>query len=157
MRHKKKREEDAELGRRDCRARGGEMNLFMQSCCMISPAMLIPTPVHKIASRRGRREARKICHWSASACKSPARLTSITPIKREATLRTASKSASATVTVYFFIFTSLVKNLPIQANNQSQTAPGNRTALVYKCNAFHTTSPIPPHTFDKQRLIMPLI
>ena len=34
----------------------GETNLFMHSCCMIRPATLMPTPVHRMASRRGRRE-----------------------------------------------------------------------------------------------------
>ena len=38
----------------------GDTNLFAQSCCMISPATLIPTPVHNMASKRGSREINKI-------------------------------------------------------------------------------------------------
>ena len=44
----------------------GETNLFMQSCCMINPATLMPTPVQRMASRRGMREIRKISKISAS-------------------------------------------------------------------------------------------
>ena len=57
----------------------GETNLFMQSCCMIRPATLMPTPVHRIASRRGRREIRKISSCSSSPDSSPDRFISITP------------------------------------------------------------------------------
>ena len=38
----------------------GETNLFIQSCCIIRPATLMPVPVQRIARRRGRREIRKI-------------------------------------------------------------------------------------------------
>ena len=44
----------------------GDTNLFMQSCCMMRPATLIPTPVHSTASRRGSREIRKISSCSRS-------------------------------------------------------------------------------------------
>lgn len=37
----------------------GDTNLFIQSCCIISPATLMPAPVHRTARRRGRREIRK--------------------------------------------------------------------------------------------------
>ena len=40
----------------------GEMNLFIQSCCMINPGTLIPIPVQRIASKRGKREIKKISH-----------------------------------------------------------------------------------------------
>ena len=42
----------------------GNTNLFMQSFCIIRPATLIPTLVHRIASRRGRREISSVCTWS---------------------------------------------------------------------------------------------
>lgn len=38
----------------------GEINLLLHNCCMISPATLIPIPVHKIARSRGSLEMRKI-------------------------------------------------------------------------------------------------
>ena len=81
----------------------GEMNLFMQSCCIISPAMLIPTPVHKIASKRGTQEARKIFHWRLSARKSPRKSTSIAPMKSEATPRATIAARRIHVAVFFFI------------------------------------------------------
>lgn len=48
----------------------GETNLLLQSCCMIRPATLMPTPVHKIASRRGRRDTRKTSHKERSPVRS---------------------------------------------------------------------------------------
>ena len=61
----------------------GETNLLLQSCCMMSPATLIPTPVHKIASRRGRREIRKTFHRCASPDSRSEGVISMTPTKRE--------------------------------------------------------------------------
>lgn len=61
----------------------GDTNLFMQSCCMISPATLMPTPVHRIASRRGRRETTRIFNCSRSPLNSDAKSRSITPTNRE--------------------------------------------------------------------------
>ena len=61
----------------------GDTNLFMQSCCIISPATLIPTPVHNMASRRGSREIKKISHCCVSPLNSPEAFTSKTPINRE--------------------------------------------------------------------------
>ena len=81
----------------------GETNLFMQSCCMISPATLMPTPVHKMASRRGRREIRKMRMASPSPERSEARSMSITPTNREHTLSTASRLASKTLDRCFLI------------------------------------------------------
>ena len=37
----------------------GETNLFIHSCCIIRPATLIPTPVHRIARRWGSREMKR--------------------------------------------------------------------------------------------------
>ena len=59
----------------------GETNLFMQSCCMIRPATLIPTPVHRMASSRGSRERRKISHWSQFPDSRLGTSRSITPYK----------------------------------------------------------------------------
>ena len=69
----------------------GETNLFMQSCCMISPATLMPMPVQRMASRRGRREIRKISHVSTlPVSRSEGRMSS-TPTNREPTERISSK------------------------------------------------------------------
>lgn len=38
----------------------GDTNLLLHNCCIISPATLIPTPVHKMASSLGKRETIKI-------------------------------------------------------------------------------------------------
>ena len=61
----------------------GETNLFMQSCCIIKPATLIPTPVHKIANSRGNLETMKISHCFASPEDREDKLISITPTKGE--------------------------------------------------------------------------
>ena len=42
----------------------GDTNLFMHSCCIISPATLMPIPVHKTARSLGRREIIKISSCS---------------------------------------------------------------------------------------------
>lgn len=84
----------------------GETNLLLQSCCIISPATLMPTPVHKMASRRGRRDARKIFHCSASP---PARLSrsrSMTPMNRENRARISSATARMSVVKCFLIMIS---------------------------------------------------
>ena len=48
----------------------GETNLFMHNCCIISPAVLMPIPVHRIASSLGILDTRKISHCFASPVKS---------------------------------------------------------------------------------------
>ena len=65
----------------------GETNLFMQSCCIIKPATLIPTPVHKIANSLGNLETIKISHCFASPENREDKLMSITPTKRERTAK----------------------------------------------------------------------
>ena len=57
--------------------------MFMQSCCMMSPATLIPTPVQRIANSRGIREMRKTFHCSKSPEKRPGMFTSITPTNKD--------------------------------------------------------------------------
>ena len=81
----------------------GETNLFMQSCCMISPATLIPTPVHKIASRRGNREIKRISIFSSSPLSRLAGVRSRTPINSEQTDRTASMTVRKMVLLYFLM------------------------------------------------------
>ena len=81
----------------------GETNLFMQSCCIIKPATLIPMPVHKIASRRGRREISKIRSCSLFPSNNSESCISITPINSETTDRTANRNASSTVDRLFEI------------------------------------------------------
>lgn len=61
----------------------GETNLFMHSCCIISPATLIPTPVQSMASSRGSREIKNISNSSKSPVNSADSLISITPTKSE--------------------------------------------------------------------------
>ena len=63
----------------------GETNLFIHSCCIIRPATLMPTPVHRIASRRGNRETRSILSCSRLPPNSSPIFRSITPTNREAT------------------------------------------------------------------------
>ena len=81
----------------------GETNLFMQSCCIISPAMLIPTPVHRIAKSLGRREIKKISHCSISPDKSPLKLMSKTPTKRDHMERTSKLNARHIVKPYLLM------------------------------------------------------
>ena len=73
----------------------GETNLFMHSCCMISPATLIPIPVQRIASNLGKREIRKSSNCSALPANSSPGVISITPTKSERKETTASSSPSA--------------------------------------------------------------
>ena len=61
----------------------GETNLLLHSCCMMRPATLMPTPVQRMASRRGSREIKKISSCSKSPENRPARSTSMTPTKRD--------------------------------------------------------------------------
>ena len=44
----------------------GETNLFMQSCCIMKPATLIPILVHNIANSLGNLETMKISHCFTS-------------------------------------------------------------------------------------------
>ena len=74
----------------------GDINLFIQSCCMIKPAILIPTPVHKIAKRRGSLEIKKISNCSPSL-KREVKFISRTPTNKETTDRITSRTASVTV------------------------------------------------------------
>lgn len=75
----------------------GETNLFMQSCCMISPATLMPMPVQRMASRRGKREIRKISHVSTlPVSRSEGRMSS-TPTNKEQTERIISRTPRKTV------------------------------------------------------------
>ena len=46
----------------------GDTNLLLHNCCMISPATLMPIPVHRMASRRGSREIRKTLHLLEVSC-----------------------------------------------------------------------------------------
>lgn len=61
----------------------GEINLLLHNCCMISPATLIPIPVHKIARSRGSLEIRKISICSGSPLKRSAGIISMTPTNKE--------------------------------------------------------------------------
>ena len=74
----------------------GDTNLFMQSCCMISPATLMPMPVQRMASRRGIRASRKI--FSSIPPESSELIwISVAPTNRDSTDRIASKAARITV------------------------------------------------------------
>ena len=81
----------------------GETNLFMHSCCMISPATLIPTPVQRMARSLGSREIRKISSCSRSPASRAANWMSITPTNRERTDRIARTIARITVKVHFLM------------------------------------------------------
>lgn len=61
----------------------GDINLSIQSCCLVTPTTLMPTPIHKIASRRGSRDMiikSKLPKFSSSKVRN-----SMAPIKIEAT------------------------------------------------------------------------
>ena len=62
----------------------GEINIFMQSCCIISPATLIPIPVHKIANKRGSLDIINISHCLTSPLNRPETFISKTPTNNEA-------------------------------------------------------------------------
>lgn len=61
----------------------GETNLFMQSCCIIRPATLIPTPVHRIARSRGNLEIIRISSCSKLPAKSSDGVIVITPRNKD--------------------------------------------------------------------------
>ena len=61
----------------------GEANLLLHSCCMIRPATLIPTPVHRMAKSRGSREMKNTSHCSLSPASRLCGLMSSTPTNRE--------------------------------------------------------------------------
>ena len=84
----------------------GETNLFMQSCCMIRPEILIPTPVQRIARRRGSRDLNRISICSKSPRSTPSGLSSITPRNSDTTDSTASNTARRMVRVFGFILGS---------------------------------------------------
>ena len=81
----------------------GDTNLLLHSCCIMSPATLIPTPVQRIASRRGRRDTKKISHKCRFPDRSSCSGSSITPIKSEITDATSSRTTSNTVERYCLI------------------------------------------------------
>lgn len=89
---KQQSQQNAKLCRRDRCACGGRNNLFMQSCCMISPATLMPMPVQRMASRRGRREIRKISHVSTLPVNRSEGRMSSTPTNKEQTERIISRT-----------------------------------------------------------------
>ena len=70
----------------------GDTNLLLHNCCMISPATLMPTPVHRIASRRGSREIRKISICSKFPASSSAGVRSITPTNSEQQDKTSNRA-----------------------------------------------------------------
>ena len=75
----------------------GDTNLFIQSACMMRPATLMPTPVHRMASRRGRRERTKMRICSKSPESTPCTVTSSTPTNRDATPTASRRTARTTV------------------------------------------------------------
>lgn len=89
----------------------GETNLFIQSCCMIRPEILIPTPVQSIARRRGSRDINRISTCSKSLRSTPSGLISMTPRNSDTTDRRTSAAARRRVRVFGFIlgFSSQIK------------------------------------------------
>ena len=81
----------------------GETNLFMHNCCIIRPATLIPTPVQRIASKRGRREIKKISSCSKSPVNKLYGSMSKTPMNSDHTDKTNKMTASKIVKPYLFI------------------------------------------------------
>lgn len=75
----------------------GDTNLFMHSCCMIRPATLMPMPVQRIASRRGRRETSSSQSFSVSPRKMSAGVRSITPTNSDAADKTDSSTPRTAV------------------------------------------------------------
>ena len=61
----------------------GDINLLLQSCCIISPATLMPMPVQIIAKRRGSLEITNISNWCILPERSSFGVTSITPTKTD--------------------------------------------------------------------------
>ena len=80
----------------------GETNLFMHNCCIISPATLIPIPVHRIARSLGSLDITK----TSIACESIKKffiLISIAPIKSDTTDKTRRSIARVNVIIFFLI------------------------------------------------------
>lgn len=68
----------------------GETNLLLVSCCMIRPATDMPAPVHRMASRRGSRDASMVIHCWLSPLNKAERSRSATPMNNEAMERIMS-------------------------------------------------------------------
>ena len=81
----------------------GETNLFMHSCCMIKPATLMPTPVQRMASRRGNLEMRKISICSAFPLSRLAGSISSTPINSDQTDKMTRTTKRKIVERWFLI------------------------------------------------------
>ena len=84
----------------------GDTNLLLHNCCMISPATLMPTPVHRIASRRGSREIRKISICSKFPASSSAGVRLITPTNSEQQDKTSNRAKRTMVERYGLIQSS---------------------------------------------------
>ena len=84
----------------------GDTNLLLQSCCMISPATLIPIPVHKIARSLGSLDTTNIFNCSPLPASSSAGVIFITPTNNDAQDTMSSKTAKTIVDKYAFIRSS---------------------------------------------------
>ena len=84
----------------------GDTNLLLHSCCMMSPATLIPMPVHRMASRRGSREIRKISSCSKLPASSSPGVRSITPTNSEQQDNISSRAERTMVDRYGLIKSS---------------------------------------------------
>ena len=84
----------------------GDTNLLLHSCCMMSPATLMPMPVHKMASRRGSREMMKISSCSKLPARSSPGVRSITPTNSEQQDKTSNRAKRTMVERYGLIQSS---------------------------------------------------
>ena len=85
----------------------GETNLFIQSCCIIKPETLIPTPVHKIASNLGILESRNIFSSIPSPTDSNVfKSISITPVNKDNMDRIKSEVPRIIVDKCFFVISN---------------------------------------------------
>lgn len=81
----------------------GDTNLLLHSCCIISPATLMPIPVHKMASSRGSREVMNISICAKFPASSLPGVRSITPTNSEQKDNASSRINRTIVDRYSFI------------------------------------------------------
>jgi len=80
----------------------GDTNLFIHNFCISNPATLIPTPVHKIANKRGKRDINNICNCFVSPPNISCMRISVTPINKEIKERIHNKIINNTVIFLLF-------------------------------------------------------
>ena len=134
----------------------GDTNLLLHNCCMISPATLMPIPVHRMASRRGSREIRKTSICSKFPASSSAGVRSITPTNSEQQDKTSNRTERTMVDRYalivsspFFLRLAIANRCVKRMRSGDWTYRASHTAHR-KCIIAHEVSHVQPRKKHKQ-------